>query len=321
MNDRLATCDSVLPEGDVPAMIHLFPRGHFKARDGRAFTLDQPQGVIEAFREGGIDLPVDFEHQNDNPVALASGPVRAAGWITGLQYFDAGDKEGLWGTVKWTTTAAAMIRRREYRFISPTFLHDGDGNVRQLKGAALVHNPALRLTALAREEARMSADAEKPAGGTLLAKMVQLFDLPETASESDVILKVAQLMIAPGARVPDAEPDPAKYVPAQAVETIVAQRNRELATARENRIAQKVTEALKAGAFLPPLKDWALALGRADEAALDTFIARCGLPFAHLKTELAHMNRPPPGSGELFASEAEATVCRQLGLKPGALKD
>lgn len=318
MGNLFATCDAALPDGaTAPGWVHLMPAGAFKARDGRSFVLDTPQAVIAAFREGGIDLPVDYEHQNDTPEAKLKGPVPAAGWIKDLR----ADDSGLWGRVEWTTTAAAMIGRKEYRFISPTFLHLKSGKVLALKGAGLVHNPALRLTALAREETPMPTDAETPAGGTLLAKMAQLFDLPETATESDVILKVAQLMIAPGATTAEAEPDPAKYIPADVVEKMLAARGAELATARNARVTQKVNQAIEAGVFLPPLKDWALALGRADETALDTFIAKCGAPYAYLKQEISHLGGKPPGSGTLFASDAEAEVSAQLGLKPGALRD
>lgn len=318
MGQQLATCDTALQDGaKAPDWVHLMPAGAFKARGGRAFSLDEPQAVLAAFRQGGIDLPVDFEHQNDNPEARLKGPVPAAGWIKELR----ADKSGLWGRIEWTATAAAMIGRKEYRFISPTFWHLQSGKVTGLKGAALVHNPALHLTALAREERAMPTNADTPAAGTLLAKMAQLFDMPDSATESDVILKVAQLLIAPKtATAAQAEPDPAKYVPAAAVEQMLEARGAELATAREERVTRKVNDALEAGAFLLPLKDWVLNLGRADEAALDTFIAKCGTPFGDLKQTFSHLGGPPPGSGATFDSEAEAEVTAQLGLKPGALK-
>jgi len=70
--------------------------------------------LVAAFKAGGIDLPVDHEHQNDNPDARLNGPVPAAGRITQLR---AG--AGLWGRVASTATAAEMIGNREYRFLSP----------------------------------------------------------------------------------------------------------------------------------------------------------------------------------------------------------
>ncbi len=60
------------------------PVGRATARDGRSFLLDEPEAVLAAFDAGGIDLPLDYEHQNDRPEAKLSGPVPAAGWIKEL---------------------------------------------------------------------------------------------------------------------------------------------------------------------------------------------------------------------------------------------
>ena len=54
------------------------------------------------------------------------------------------------------TTAADLISNREYRCLSPNFLfHPETRAVAKLKGAGLVHNPHLYLTALARQESAM----------------------------------------------------------------------------------------------------------------------------------------------------------------------
>lgn len=42
-----------------------------------------------------------------------------------------------------------MIAAREYRYLSPAFLHDDAGVITRLKSAGLLHHPALHLTALA----------------------------------------------------------------------------------------------------------------------------------------------------------------------------
>jgi phage I-like protein len=69
-----------------------------------------------------------------------AGRRRAAGWIKELRH----DETGLWGRVEWTARAAAMIAAREYRTLSPAFLHDDAGVITQAKSAGLVHNPALQ---------------------------------------------------------------------------------------------------------------------------------------------------------------------------------
>ena len=104
-------------EGAVPEWVHLLPLGQVSSRDGRAFINDDPDSVIAKFRERAVDLPVDYEHQNDRPEARLNGPVPAAGWIKELQT----RPDGIWGRVEWTpkatgetsaSTTAEPMRRR-----------------------------------------------------------------------------------------------------------------------------------------------------------------------------------------------------------------
>ena len=116
-----------------------------KARDGRTFDLANPDAVVQVFNAGGVDLPVDYEHQSERAEARNSGPVPAAGWIKSLQV----RADGIWGRVDWTKRARDMIANREYRYLSPAILYNQpDRKIIRLKGAGLVHNPALHLTAL-----------------------------------------------------------------------------------------------------------------------------------------------------------------------------
>ena len=152
---EVATCEArELPQGkSAPTVIHLLPPGAFRGRDGRSWKLDNPHHLIAWFRSLKIDLAIDYEHQADDPGRKKTGPVPAAGWITELEV----RPDGIRGHVKWTDTAAKLIREREYRFISPTFKYAPvTGKVMFLKGASLVHEPNLHLTALAREKPTMS---------------------------------------------------------------------------------------------------------------------------------------------------------------------
>ena len=92
-----AILDRALPAGPsdkgAPEWVHLLPTGFMKGRDGRSYDLADPGGLILAFQANGIDLPVDFEHQNDKPEARLKGPV------------------------EWTASAAEMIGAREYRYL------------------------------------------------------------------------------------------------------------------------------------------------------------------------------------------------------------
>jgi phage I-like protein len=319
-NLALATCDVALPPGRAPEWVHLFPAdGHIKGRDGREWELVDPAALVLDFQSGGIDLPVDYEHQNENQAAKLKGPIPAAGWIKELSVA----ANGLWGRVEWTATAAEMIGRKEYRYLSPTFLfHPKTRQIVKLKGAGLVHTPNLYLTALARQEDAMDPktppakpDSAKPAGdatglaafAAMVAKMLGL--PPETPQEELMSALKAKLM---------ADPDPAKFVPVAAVQAMLAERNLTLATASEDQARRKVDKALQSGHLSPAMKDWATALCRSDEASFDRFIASSIPQFAHLSTTIVPPGPPGVRRGSDNDELADA-ICSQLGLQPGSL--
>lgn len=128
--------------------VQLLPAGRFQGRDGRSFVLDNPQAVLAETAKRG-DLPIDYEHQMDDPAARpATSEVRAAGWIKQLEACD----DGIWGLVEWTEKARNMIEAREYRYLSPVLHHYPDGRVVRVIGAGLVHRPNLVLKALSSEQ-------------------------------------------------------------------------------------------------------------------------------------------------------------------------
>lgn len=163
-----------------------------QGRDGRAYSLPDPAGLIFDFQERGIDLPVDDEHQNDKPETKLRGPVPAAGWIKELAH----NASGLWGRVEGTATARQMISRREYRYLSPSFWHNRAGQIMRLKGAGLVHRPNLHLKALASREAPMIGQNTRPATPSnpepslrspLIARLMQVLNLAPDATEEEAL--------------------------------------------------------------------------------------------------------------------------------------
>jgi phage I-like protein len=97
--------------------------------------------VLKAFQDHGIDaIAIDYEHQTF--AAEENGkPAPAAGWFVPEVRDD-----GLWATqVKWTDTAADHLRRREYRFFSPTALLDSKTRKPvRLQPMALTNYPATK---------------------------------------------------------------------------------------------------------------------------------------------------------------------------------
>lgn len=309
----LGICDRALaPGGAAPEWVQLFPEGRMTGRDGREFDLADPAALVLAFQSAGVDLPIDYEHQNDRPEAKLNGPVPAAGWIKELK-IAAG---GLWGRVDWTATARELIGNREYRYLSPSFLfHPKTKAILRLKGAGLVHNPNLHLAALASQEDTMPPETTPAAAR--YARLAEALKLGPDATEEEMLAALAELLKAKGADAPD----PARFVPVETVQAMLAERNLTLATASEGRATEKVADALRRGYISPAMKGRATALCMNDEASFDSFVASTVPAFAHL-LKPSHMGALPPGSlATRTGSDMAEAVCAQLGLPPGTLKD
>lgn len=252
----------------------------------------------------------------------------------------------------------APIAAREYRYVSPTLLVEpGTSWIMALRSVALVHHPALRLTALAHEEVapvllsepRPAPDLPAPdlpapapavpdmppaAPDALLERLAGALGLSPEALAEEGVAVIRQMQAAlrrlVGAQAGEvataaelariAAPDPARFVPVEAVADVACGALAERMRHAEERTAAKVDRALRDGQLTPAMRDWAVALCRADEASFDTFLARSGAPFAHLFRPAVPAG-PPPSSGGHSYSEGSAAdlVAQQLGLKPGAL--
>lgn len=299
--DRLITPDT--SNGNAPDWVHLFPLGAMDERDGRRFTLSDPQSLVATFCKSGVDLPIDYEHQSDKP---SSGPVPAAGWIKELQV----RPDGLWGRVEWTATASEMIGKKEYRYISPSFLHLTSGEVVRVKRAGLVHKPNLHLNALASEETNMT---DKPTDSTeMMRKLTSLLGLPDTATSDDILTAFEGAL--------NAKAYPSKYVPIEAVAEMMRDRNTTSATMSEMIVNQKVSDALKAGFITPAMKGWATALCAQDPTSFDSFIDSAAPAYGPLfKPSVFAGRRPPSSDVTRIEGETQAAICAQLGLPAGTL--
>lgn len=291
-------------------------------RDGQTFELADAPGLVLALQSMGVDLPIDYEHQNDKPEAKLSGPVPAAGWIKELK----ADDSGLWGRVEWTATAHEMphlfFARQEYRYLSPSFLfHPKTRQIMRLKGAGLVHNPNLHLTALANQEPAMppvpphsDTPPQKDQTGLadLGAQFAKLLGLSVDASPKEFLAKLTARLISGDS------PDPAKFMPVSAVQEMLSVHRAEQAEVSEDRAKEKVSSAVNAGYITRGMQDWAMALCRSDESSFDQFLTNVGPVFAHLG-QPARMSGPASGRTSPVVKaegEAEAAICAQLGLRP-----
>ena len=208
-------------------------------------TLPDPGALIADFTARKTDLPVDYQHQSDAPLAEQSGPVPAAGWIKELRLAT----NALWGRVEWTERARALIEAKEYRYLSPVFWHDKAGRIGRLKGAGLVHTPNLHLKALAAEEAPMTdtpetpEPAKAPDPAAMLAKILGLLGLPPDADAQALMAALEKAL---------ADPDPKRLVPVAAVQEMLRDRNARLAPPSEAAAGSRSTMPCGAAASRRP---------------------------------------------------------------------
>lgn len=225
--DALATCDRAL-KGEAPEWVHLFPAGEMTGRDGRRFNLADPSAVMRAFEADAVDLPVDYEHQADAKPGQRNGPVPAAGWIKELKV----DEDGLWGRVDWTDEARGLIARKAYRYLSPSFYHTKAGRViTRLKGAGLVHRPNLHLHALAQQENTMDETE------TLLDRLIAVLGLPEETTEDALIALIEAIRGKAEQAMASRRPDPARFVPIEAVQELMTSRHADRSERAKDRAA------------------------------------------------------------------------------------
>lgn len=278
----------------APTVIKITPSGRVTTRDGRAYSFD-PAALVSRFNADGIDLPVDLDHATARR-ALSGERADAVGWIKGLT----ARPDGTYGEVEWLKDGRAVLSARSHRYISPTFHHDANGNAAWLHSVALVTAPALAMPAVA-----------NASGAAPLKAVAQALGLDPRADEKAVLSAVAELK-------------------AKQDETLsglvgaVSQVNAKHAQLVSQGVELKVDEAIRKGSITPALRDWAIGLCSANETSFDEFLKKIGTPLASLFTSAItpdmearlHSGQESP----LAASDLAASLCRQLGLKPGAIK-
>jgi len=291
-------------EERAPEWIELLPTGGIKGRDGRVFVLDDPKGVLERSLTPGADLPIDYEHQGDDPSRRTNGTVPAAGWITQLEIRDG----AIWGRVNWTATAANMIGAREYRYVSPVLLHNRDGRVLRLLGAALVHRPNLELKALASQEPPMSAHDRS----ATLAPIAEALGLnAEKATTEDIVAAIS-------ART---EPNPAKFMPVEAVQELLKAHGQNVAAMSQERAERKVNAAVEDGYITPAMRGWALSLCTQDPESFDAFMASALPAYAHLGEKISRNARSLSDVPEARHSPEAREIASNLGIDPARLDE
>lgn len=295
--------------GNPMPLVQLLPAGLFRARDGRPQS-DHPQltdwlcdaqtaaVLVARFAQDGLPLLIDYEHQTQ--LAEDNGkPAPASGWGGNLQWVEG---EGLFAEVEWTAAAKAMIRSGEYKFISPVFTYDlQTGRVSKILHAALTNYPALTdLRPVAARHHAPNQDNPMP----LKPETAQLLGVAEAASVDDIHTAVAALK----AKADSTNPDPAKFVPINTLESV----KQELAVLRARQqqadVDALIEEGKASGKLLPAQEAWARELGNQSAASLRSYLDSTPA-IAALKGSQTN-GKPPADTGSSALTDAEREAMR-----------
>lgn len=303
---------------DAAKPVRVIPAGRFRSADGSGRPATPAEGwlldeagaaaLIARAKSRSDRKLIDYEHQSMRASEVAPAP--AAGWFADLEWRNPteSDPGGLYVTPEWTPRAAAMIADREYRYLSPLFSYDpATGRVLDLVSVGLVNQAGLDgladLAALAASKHFSPQEDQPMIPKPLLAALA----VADTATEAEALTALAALKTERDAlkteiaALKTAAPDPAKFVPVEAV----AKLQEQLAALSADMLAKEVdslVEAALADGRLPAdLKDWAASLGKTNLAALKDFCAKAK-PVAAL-AGMQTGNRAP-------AAPAGATLTR-----------
>lgn len=140
----------VLSDADTPTRIPLAMIGTFH-KGAQKFTITRKDVATMAAnfaKRGNGEIVLDYEHASEMPEVAAGGPIPAAGWIVAVEA--APDDKGIvWGEVKLTAKARALIASKEYKYISPVIYWGardratGGPQGITLRSAALTNTPVL----------------------------------------------------------------------------------------------------------------------------------------------------------------------------------
>ncbi|MGS5088272.1 phage protease [Hydrogenophaga sp. A37] len=340
MTVELAALDGAAGAG-APKRIKLLPEGEFASVDGRpgnmegsntkVWRLNATLGgrLVRAFQVNKQKMLIDYEHRTLR--AVVDGlPNPAAAWIVGLTYLTTGapDGPGLYADIEWTASAAAMVAKSEYRYISPVFPFDPDtGDVLALLHVAITNTPGLNTDALPELQAQLSAMAAQfstpPETGNPQEHPMKLLlaalGLSAVASEEAGLTALAALqsqVASKDALIVDLRGkqfDPSQHIPLAEHKKVADQLAALSAQTETTEHTVLMTAALADARILPVNADYWKAQPL---AALKAFLKDA----KPLSTALSGLqtNGQPPVVGALTAalSAEDKAVCEQLGLKP-----
>lgn len=124
--------------------VHLVPIGDFKGSDKDGNPIDEhiTKESLEQIAEklnSGDEVLCDIDHQSCKPGVDRDS--KAAGWF---HKFVVDPVKGLFASLKLTKRGREIVENREYRYTSPVFTLDENGNPNDIHSVALTNVPAFK---------------------------------------------------------------------------------------------------------------------------------------------------------------------------------
>jgi phage I-like protein len=303
-------------EGEVPSRIMLVPADRIvKGRDGREWKNPSPkQAALNSITRLPL-LPIDENHSTDLS-APKGGASPAFGWMKNLCADESG---AVWADVEWTERGRDAVSKKEYRFISPVFAFNKEGEINCILRAALTNSPNLNLPALNSERLENINEERKTMDKTLLAAL----GLPETANITEALAAVQALNASkPKADVQtDRSPvDLTAYAPRADLNAMEAR-----ASAAEKQLAElnaaqlkkdaeaAVDEAIKNRKIAPASKAEYLALCATQDGLNRFKNIMVATPAIIGDGNQAPEETPPAGGSGVALNAEETAVARAMG--------
>jgi len=305
-------------EGEqIPSRIMLVPADAVvKGRDNRGWKNPDPKQVALNSNAWQPMLPIDENHATDLS-APKGGSSPAFGWMKNL----CADTTGaLWADVDWTDRGREALSKKEYRFISPVFLHNEKGEINCILRAALTNSPNLNLPAL--NSARLeNMNTEVSMNKELLAAL----GLPETATEAEALAAVKSLNAAKTAAAPQTDKtavDLAAYAPRadlNAMEARAVAAEKQLADLNAAQLKKDaeaaVDEAIKARKFAPASRGEYLAMCSTKEG-LERFKSIAAVSPAVVSDGAQAPESAPPQQGGVSLNSEQTQLAKAMGYSP-----
>lgn len=186
---------AIAADGGLPTEIRFFRAGTNRTTNGvYLFTKESAVSVMEHAKEWGNQYPFDWVHSMLS--AKYAADPRKAGAAAG--YFDLEVRESLDGpelwaiNCEWNEDGADDLKKKRFKYCSPTFSVKEDGTVIEIVNCALTALPATHNAdplVASRDDDQPEVKKDAP----LMKTVLQMLSLKENATEVEAAMELSKL--------------------------------------------------------------------------------------------------------------------------------